>query len=155
MTRDVLTLAEIERILPHRPPMRMIDGVSELSEDRIVAYKSISPDDPHFAGHFPGEPILPGVFVVEALGQAGGILAYHGGDYDPETELLLFMSIDRARFRRPVRPGDRLRLEVTALRRGKLWKLDGRASVGGDNVAEAILVAAIRTRTEHEEAGCA
>lgn len=149
----MLTSTQIQAILPQRAPLLMIDGVAELDHDHVRAYKDVQADEPLFHGHFPGHPIMPGVLIVEGLAQAGALLAYHVGDYDPARELLLFMTIESARFRRAVRPGDRLDLEVRAPRRGKLWRLLGVASVGGEVAAEAELLAAIRSRDSVTGAG--
>ena len=89
---------------------------------------------------------MPGVLILEAMAQAGALLAHHCGGYDPEREDLMLMTIDGAKFRRPVRPGDRMLLDVVPLRKGRLWKLRGAARVGGEEVAEAVLVAAIQPR---------
>lgn len=143
----MLNIDQVMAILPHRAPFLMVDQVSELTPERIVAHKNVSYNEPHFAGHFPGFPVMPGVLVIEALAQAGGILAHHCGSFDPARQMLLFMAIDKAKFRRPVRPGDRLDLEVQPLRTGaKVWKLKGAARIDGQLVAEAEFMATIVPR---------
>lgn len=141
---------EILDLLPHRYPFLLVDRVVEQTSERIVCIKNVSVNEPHFVGHFPGRPIMPGVLIIEALAQAGALLALAemkaaGGD--PRSKLIYFMGIDKARFRRPVVPGDQLRLEVAPIRRGdKIWKLRGEAKVDGAVVAEAELLAALQDR---------
>jgi beta-hydroxyacyl-ACP dehydratase FabZ len=142
----MLSAADIARILPHQPPLLMVDEVSVLDDERIVAHKLVRADEPNVRAHYPANPLMPGVLIVEGMAQAGGLLAYHLGDFDPAQELLLFMGIEQARFRRPVRPGERLRYEVRPLRRGSIYKLSGVALVDEAVAAEATLLAAIRPR---------
>lgn len=137
---------EILAILPHRYPFLMVDGVTEVSPDKIVAFKNVSFNEPFFQGHFPGKPIMPGVMMVEALAQTGGILAHHCGQFDPEKQLLLFLSITNAKFRRPVTPGDRLDMEVVPLRKGRVWRMQAVARVGAEVAVEAELVATVAAR---------
>ncbi len=130
----------IQRILPHRYPFLLVDRILELVPDRrVVGLKNVTANEPFFAGHFPGRPVMPGVLIVEALAQTAGVLM---GD---ESGLIpMFMGIDKARFRRPVTPGDQLRLEVEVLRRRRnVARVAGRAFVGDNLVAEAEMMAAL------------
>jgi beta-hydroxyacyl-ACP dehydratase FabZ len=135
----------IERILellPHRPPFLLVDRVLELSDNYVLAEKLVSVAEPALAGHFPGRPIFPGVMIIEAMAQAAGIWL---ASTSPErrSQLSMLAGVDGARFRRQVVPGDVLRLEARALAaRSKLVKIEAKASVGGESVAEAVLLAA-------------
>jgi 3-hydroxyacyl-[acyl-carrier-protein] dehydratase len=143
----VLDIRAIERILPHRYPFLLVDRVDEIGADKIVARKMVSRNEPHFNGHFPGHPVMPGVLIIEALAQAGALLAAQLVGFDPATQVIYFMAIDKARFRKPVVPGDLLILEVVPLRKGgAIWKLRGEAKVDGVIVAEAELLASIQPR---------
>ncbi len=143
----MLDIRDIERILPHRYPFLLVDRVDELGPERIVARKLVSRNEPHFSGHFPGHPVMPGVLIIEALAQAGALLAASVVSFDPAKQVVYFMAIDKARFRKPVVPGDVLSLEVTPLRKGgAIWKLRGEAKVDGALVAEAELLASIQPR---------
>jgi 3-hydroxyacyl-[acyl-carrier-protein] dehydratase len=145
--------AAIQAILPHRPPILMLDHVESVEPDRIVARKSLKPEDPCFMGHFPGHPVMPGVLIIEALAQAGAVLAARQSSFDPARQVMYFMTIDQAKFRKPVVPGDVLRLEVVPLRRGSaIWKMRGEAKVGEVLVAEAEFLAGIRPITDGAEA---
>jgi len=128
-------------VLPHRYPMLLIDRVLEMEpRKRILAYKNFTVNEEFFNGHFPGHPVVPGVLLVEAMAQAGGILLMHD-DPDRERKLLLFMSIERARFRKPVVPGDRVHFEAEVLRlKANHCKLAARALVDGNLHAEAELL---------------
>ena len=144
----MLDIRAIERILPHRYPFLLVDRVDEVGPDRIVARKLVTRNEPHFNGHFPGHPVMPGVLIIEALAQAGALLAAQLVNFSPETHVIYFMAIDKAKFRKPVVPGDVLTLEVTPLRKGgAIWKLRGEAKVGDVLVAEAELMASIQPRT--------
>jgi 3-hydroxyacyl-[acyl-carrier-protein] dehydratase len=132
---------EIQKMLPHRYPFLFVDRVLELEPGKkITAIKNVSVDEPFFQGHFPGRPIMPGVLIVEAMAQAGGVLVYKSAETD--DNMVYFMSVEKAKFRKPVVPGDQLRLEVEALQsRGKVWKFKGEASVDGKLVCEAEFMA--------------
>jgi len=146
MSETVVSAQEILDILPHRFPFLMVDRVVEIADDKIVAIKNVSWGEPHFQGHFPGMPVMPGVLMVEAMAQAGGILAAKSGNFDPATQVLLFMAIDKVKFRKIVTPGDQLVMEVVPLRKGKVWKLRGECKVDGAVVCEAEFLAGIGDR---------
>ena len=143
----MLDIRAIERILPHRYPFLLVDRVDEVGAERIVARKLVTRNEPHFNGHFPGHPVMPGVLIIEALAQAGALLAAHLVGFNPDTHVIYFMAIDKAKFRKPVVPGDVLTLDVVPLRKGgAIWKLQGVAKVDGTVVAEAELLASIQPR---------
>jgi len=145
----MLNIDAILKILPHRYPFLMVDGVTAVDPDRIQAFKNVSFNEPQFTGHFPSLPVMPGVLIVEAMAQSGAILAHHCGAFDPETQNVFFMTIEKAKFRVPVRPGDRLEMEVVPLRKGSsVWRLQGTARVGQQVVATAEFMASISTRTD-------
>lgn len=134
----MLTIHEIMKILPHRYPMLLVDRVLEIEEGkRIVGIKNVTANEPFFQGHFPGAPVMPGVLIVEAMAQCGAIL-FLRDIADREQKLFLFGGVDKARFRRPVVPGDQLRLECELVqKRGNSVKIRGTATVDGNVVAEA------------------
>ena len=138
---------EILKYLPHRYPFLLIDRVIELELDkRIVALKNVTYNEPHFTGHFPHLPVMPGVLVLEAMAQAAGVLSFATmGRRSDDNSVFYFAGIDNARFKRPVGPGDQLMLEVDILRKSRmLWKFKGTATVDGQVVAEAELMCALR-----------
>jgi 3-hydroxyacyl-[acyl-carrier-protein] dehydratase len=137
----ILDTIGIQKFLPHRYPFLMVDGILEMERlKRIVGVKNVSITEPHFQGHFPGKPIMPGVLILEAMAQAGGLLLLQEIP-DREKKLLYFVAVDGARFRRPVLPGEQLLLEVTVISwRGDFCKLAGKASVQGELAAEATLM---------------
>jgi beta-hydroxyacyl-ACP dehydratase FabZ len=140
-----LDVPAIERVIPHRFPFLMIDRVIELGDDKVVALKNVSANEPYFAGHFPGHPIMPGVLQVEAMAQAGAVLALNQMAEPGQSPLVFFMGIDKVKFRKPVVPGDQLRLEVEPLRKGgAIWKMAGRALVDGNVVSEAEFLATFK-----------
>ena len=139
----MMTIDEIQKILPHRYPMLLVDRILDVSDKRIVGLKNVSLNEPFFQGHFPGNPIMPGVLIVEAMAQCGGVLALRAIE-DRERKLVLFTSIDNCRFRVQVTPGDQLRLELEILRqRGSVIKMQGQAYVGDRLAAEAVLMCSI------------
>ena len=137
----ILDTTGIQKLLPHRPPFLMVDAIVEMErKKRIVGVKNVTINEGFFAGHFPGQPIMPGVLIVEAMAQTGGLLLLQEIP-DRDRKLLYFVAIDDARFRRPVVPGDQLHLEVKVLSwRGDFCKLDGKATVEGELAAEATLM---------------
>jgi 3-hydroxyacyl-[acyl-carrier-protein] dehydratase len=137
----IMDIVEIQKFLPHRYPFLMIDGVLEMERlKRIVGVKSVTINEPHFQGHFPGAPVMPGVLILECMAQTGGLLLLLEIP-DREKKLLYFVAVDGARFRRPVVPGEQLHIEMTVISwRGDFAKLQGRATVNGQLAAEAILM---------------
>jgi 3-hydroxyacyl-[acyl-carrier-protein] dehydratase len=142
MTMDIRQVLDS---LPHRYPFLLIDRVVEMEKgSRLVALKNVTVNEEFFNGHFPGFPVMPGVLIVEALAQAGGILALQDLGGELGNRKIFFMSIEKARFRKPVIPGDQLRLEVgIERRRSTIWKMDGKAYVGDTLVTDALLQAMI------------
>jgi 3-hydroxyacyl-[acyl-carrier-protein] dehydratase len=151
MTEGVpLDIQEIMRQLPHRYPFLMVDRVLELVPgERIVAIKNVTFNEPYFTGHFPNRPVMPGVMIIEAIAQASGILAFKTAGFTPtDSTRFYFVAIDKARFRKPVEPGDQLKLTVTLLRAFKgIWKFHGVAEVGGAEVASTEIMVAPDTGT--------
>jgi beta-hydroxyacyl-ACP dehydratase FabZ len=145
-----LTINEIMKLLPHRYPMLLVDRVLEISDDgkRIVGLKNVSANEQFFQGHFPGAPVMPGVLIVEAMAQCAAILGLRDMP-NRDRKLFLFGGVDKARFRRPVFPGDQLRLEIEVLqRRSSSVKIRGLATVDGQLVAEAELLSVLIDRPE-------
>ena len=137
----ILDSDQIQQVLPHRYPILMVDAILELEpRKRIVGLKNVSINEPFFVGHFPGAPVMPGVMILEALAQTGGYLLLREVP-EREKKLLYFAGIEKARFRRPVRPGDQLRLEVDVVAwRNTVCKMKGKAFVGEEVAAEATLL---------------
>jgi len=143
-----LLYGDIIKLLPHRYPFLLVDRVTELDiGKRAVGIKNVTSNEPFFQGHFPGNPIMPGVLIIEAMAQVGGVLArltLSGQQEGESKDPVYFMAIDKAKFRKPVVPGDRLRFQVEALRTGsRVWKMAGKAFVEEALVAEAELTASI------------
>jgi len=144
-----LTYKDIIKILPHRHPFLFVDMITELEVgERVVGIKNVTINEYFFTGHFPGKPIMPGVLVIEAMAQVGGILARLS---EPESmtnkgdNAIYFVAIDKVRFRKPIFPGDQIIFELTAMRKGsRVWKMKGKAMVNKKIAAEAELVAALR-----------
>lgn len=146
----MLDINQIRKILPHRYPMLLVDRILEISNERVVGIKNVSANEPFFQGHFPGQPIMPGVLIVEAMAQCGGVLALRGMP-DRENKVVLFAAIDNCRFRVPVLPGDQLRLVLDILkRRGAVIKMQGHAYVGDRLAAQAVLMCSIATKPAAE-----
>lgn len=143
---QVLGIEEIMKVLPHRYPFLLVDRVLELEEKRIVGIKNVTINEPFFQGHFPGHPIMPGVLIVEAMAQVGGMLLM-GTVEDPDSKVVYFMSLDNVKFRKPVKPGDQLRFELEMIQvRGKICRMQGVAKVDGEVVCEAEMAAMVRDR---------
>lgn len=143
----MLGIEEIMKTLPHRYPFLLVDRILEMEEKkRIVGLKNVTINEPFFQGHFPGHPIMPGVLIIEAMAQVGGILLM-GQIEGYESKVVYFMSLDNVKFRRPVRPGDQLRFELDMIQiRGMVCKMHGVAKVDGDVVCEADMAAMVRDR---------
>ena len=140
-----LRIAEIMRILPHRYPFLLVDRVIEVDPDRrIVALKNVTINEPFFSGHFPSAPVMPAVLTVESMAQAGAILGLLEKNVDLSKTLVYFMGIDEAKFRRPIVPGDQMRIVVEVIRRkASVWKMKGEVWVGSELAAEAVLLSSI------------
>jgi len=144
----IMDVMEIQQILPHRYPFLLVDRVTELTKgESVVSYKNVSISEPVFQGHFPDHPIYPGVMILEGMAQAGGILAFESMEMSKEEaaqKVVYFMSIDKAKFRAPVRPGDKLEYRITVIKqKGAIWMLNGKAYVDDKLVSQAELKAMI------------
>ena len=137
-SNTVMDAIEVQSILPHRYPFLLVDRVVEFERgQRAVGLKNVTVNDPYFQGHFPGRPVFPGVLIVEALAQLGGVLAIRSSSVEG-APIVYLTGIDRAKFRKPVVPGDQIRLEVEVIKcRPPFWKMQGKAFVGSDLVCEA------------------
>ena len=135
----MLDIKEIFKRIPHRYPFLLVDRIVEIEEDqRIVGIKNVTVNESFFQGHFPHRPVMPGVLICEAMAQVGAIFAYSVGGGLDNGKVFMLTGLDRVKFKRPVEPGDQLRLELTALkRRGSFWKMWGVATVDGKIVAQA------------------
>lgn len=140
-----LDINEVMRLIPHRYPFLMIDRLVDIVPgESAVGVKCVSVGEPHFQGHFPGRPIMPGVLIIEAMAQTAGALVLYSLGEDAHDKLVYFMSIESARFRKPVVPGDTVMIHVTKKQnRGPVWKFEGMARVDDTLVAEAIFSAII------------
>lgn len=145
---DDIDIQGLHRFLPHRYPFLMIDRVEEIvAEQSAVGLKNVTSNEPHFMGHFPGRPIMPGVLIIEAMAQTAAVLVIATTGKSAVNKLLYFMTIDQARFRRPVVPGDQLRIEVLKQQRKLgVWKFRGVATVNAEVAAEAVISAKIMDR---------
>ncbi len=140
-SQTIFTIEDIHRLLPHRYPFSLVDRIIDyVPEQRAVGIKNVSINEPHFQGHFPGRPIMPGVLIVEAMAQVGGIVLTQMADV--QQGLFMFAGIDKVRFRRPVVPGDQLvmTVELLCVKRRRFGKMQGRAEVDGQLVAEGELM---------------
>jgi len=148
----MIDVKEIQDVLPHRYPFLMIDRIVELEwGKKAVGIKNVTINEPFFMGHFPGNPIMPGVLIVEAMAQVSGVLAFRSG---VQGDAVYFMSIEKAKFRKPVIPGDQLRLEIIAVQqRGNVWKFSGAALVDGKVVAEADFTAMVLKKEDSQKTG--
>jgi len=146
----VLDVEGIQKLLPHRPPFLLVDRVVEFeAHKRLVAWKGVTMNEPFFPGHFPGHPVMPGVLILEALAQAGALLAIMSLGPSAHDKITYLMGIDGAKFRKPVVPGDRLELHVeVSKQKGAVWKENAKAIVDGQVVAECEFMAMLADREE-------
>ena len=147
--KAVYGIEDIMNVLAHRYPFLLVDRILEIEENkRIVGLKNVTINEPFFQGHFPGHPIMPGVLIIEAMAQVGGVLLMGGGGaHIADSKVAYFMSLDNVKFRRPVKPGDQIIFEVTILQiRGNVCKTKGVARVDGEVVAEAEMAAMVRDK---------
>lgn len=144
----ILDVNEIREILPHRYPFLLVDRIIELEAERIVGIKNVTANEPFFNGHFPDFPVMPGVLIVEAMAQTAGVLVLKSIP-DRHSKLVFLVSVDAARFRRPVVPGDQLRIEMNVIRRkGSVAKMAGKATVDGKVVAEAEVMCKLQDKAD-------
>lgn len=138
-------IGKVLKLLPHRYPFLLVDRIIEMDRDEsCIGIKNVTFNEPHFQGHFPGFPVMPGVLIIEGLAQTAGALCVHNLQEDYKPQLVYFMGIDRAKFRKPVIPGDQLEYHVRKVRsRGRAWRFYGEAKVNGQIVAEAEVSAMI------------
>jgi beta-hydroxyacyl-ACP dehydratase FabZ len=142
----IMDIPAIRDILPHRYPMLLVDRIVELEEDRIVGIKNVTANEPFFIGHFPDYPVMPGVMIVEAMAQVAGVLVLNRIP-DRKSKLVLLASIEQAKFRKPVLPGDQLRIEMKVIKiKSTVAKMVGTATVDGGVVAEAEVLCKIQDR---------
>ena len=148
--KTIMDIHQIMRCLPHRFPFLLVDKIVELEGDkRVVGIKNVTINEPFFPGHFPGAPVMPGVLIIEAMAQVAGVMIYRDLP-DKESKLIYFTGIESAKFRRPVLPGDQLRIEMDLLaRRSNFGKMQGRATVDGKLAAEAIVLFAVADHPGH------
>jgi len=146
----ILDINEIRAILPHRYPFLLVDRIVEMDSERIVGIKNVTVNEPFFSGHFPDFPVMPGVLIVEAMAQAAGVLVLKHIE-NRETKLVLLVAIENARFRKPVVPGDTLRMEMKVLKRkASVAKMAGVATVDGQVVAEVEVMCKLADKEEKQ-----
>ncbi len=144
----IVDINEIRDILPHRYPFLLVDRIVEMEPDRIVGIKQVTANEPHFTGHFPDFPVMPGVLIIEAMAQTAGVLVLKSME-DRHRKLVLLVAIENARFRRPVVPGDTLRMEMKILKKkASVAKMAGVATVDGHVVAEAEVMCKLADKDE-------
>ena len=141
----VLDVEQIKKLLPHRPPMLLVERLTDIVKlESATGWKAVSINEPYFQGHFPDYAVMPGVLIVEAMAQTAGAVVMHGLGIEREKSMVYFMTIEKARFRKPVHPGNMLRMPVKALkRRGPVWRFEGQAFIGDTLCAEAEFSATI------------
>jgi 3-hydroxyacyl-[acyl-carrier-protein] dehydratase len=151
MADDTLDVQQIKKLLPHRAPMLMVEKLTDIVKlESATGWKAVSINEPFFQGHFPDYPVMPGVLIVEAMAQTAGAVVMHSLGEEREKQVVYFMTIEKARFRKPVHPGDMLRMPVKALRRrGPVWRFEGHAFVGDTLCAEAEFSATIFGNAEN------
>jgi len=150
-TANMFDIQEIMKCLPHRYPFLLVDRVVEFDEvnQRIVGLKNVSMNEPFFQGHFPGVPIMPGVLILESMAQVGGFLVFKAAK-EREKKLVFFAGVESARFRRPVRPGDQMKIEIVVLKmKSRIGKVHGAAYVDGQLVAEADIMFTMVDRDDY------
>ena len=150
MTESTLDVAQIKKLLPHRPPMLLVERLTDIVKmESATGWKAIGINEPYFQGHFPDYAVMPGVLIVEAMAQTAGAVVVYSLGFEREKRIVYFMAIDKARFRKPVHPGDLMRMPVKALRRrGPVWRFEGQAYVGDTLCAEAEFTAMIHDGAE-------
>ncbi len=153
ITPTIFDVQEVLKYLPHRYPFLLVDRIIEFEPNqRIVGLKNVTINEPFFPGHFPGVPIMPGVLILESMAQVGGFLVFKAAE-DRAKKLVFFSGVENARFRRPVRPGDQLRIEMTVLKiKSRIGKLHGKAYVDGQIAAEAEIMFSMVSRDDFAEA---
>lgn len=141
----MINIEKIINMIPHRYPLLLVDKVVDFEKDKYAeGIKNVTFNEPHFQGHFPGKPIMPGVLIIEAMAQTSALLVVESQIDSPEEKLVYFMSIEKTKFRKPVVPGDTLHLKVSTIQsRGAVWKFEGKAYVEDNLVAEAVFSAMI------------
>jgi 3-hydroxyacyl-[acyl-carrier-protein] dehydratase len=141
----VLDVEQIKKLLPHRPPMLLVERLTDIVKlESATGWKAVSINEPYFQGHFPDYAVMPGVLIVEAMAQTAGAVVMHSLGVEREKSMVYFMTIEKARFRKPVHPGNMLRMPVKALRRrGPVWRFEGQAFIGDMLCAEAEFSATI------------